>query len=59
MIKEIHRLEKESRELRMRKYELSKEQRLFVEQMRQPFAVCQFLDQGIVIHAVSDGFCGV
>ena len=41
----------------MEQYELSKEQRLFVEQMRQPFAVCQFLDQGVVILAVSDGFC--
>ena len=41
----------------MKQYELSKEQRLFVEQMRQPFAVCQFLDQGVVILAVSDGFC--
>ena len=53
----IHRLGKQGRELSMEQYELSKEQRLFVEQMRQPFAVCQFLDQGVVILAVSDGFC--
>lgn len=41
----------------MKKYEFSKEQRAFIEAMRQPFAVCQFLDKGVVTLAVSDGFC--
>ena len=43
----------------MEQYELSKEQRRFIEGMRQPFAVCQFLDRGVVTLAVSDGFCGL
>lgn len=41
----------------MKKYEFSKEQRSFIEGMRQPFAVCQFLEKGVVTLAVSDGFC--
>ena len=41
----------------MKKYEFTDEQRAFIEQMRQPFAVCQFLEKGVVTLAVSDGFC--
>ena len=36
---------------------ISKDQKRFIEEMRAPFAVCQFLDKGVVTHAVSDGFC--
>ena len=41
----------------MSRYEFSKEQRQFIERMRQPFAVCQFLDKRVETLAVSDGFC--
>ncbi len=41
----------------MKKYELSTEQLNFIEAMRQPFAVCQFMDKGVVTLALSDGFC--
>ena len=41
----------------MSRYEFSKEQRQFIEGMRQPFAVCQFLDKRVETLAVSDGFC--
>ena len=37
-------------------YELSEEQRSFVEGMRQPFAVCQFSKKGASVLAVSAGF---
>ncbi|MBR3242745.1 MAG: EAL domain-containing protein [Parasporobacterium sp.] len=41
----------------MRKYEFSKEQLALMEEMRQPFVVCQFLEKNVVTLAVSDGFC--
>lgn len=41
----------------MKKYEFTKEKRSFIEGMRQPFAVCQFLETGVVTLVVSDGFC--
>ena len=41
----------------MKEYELSEDQRVFIESMRQPFAICQFLERGIVTLVVSDGFC--
>ncbi len=41
----------------MKNYQLSEEQRLFIERMRQPFAVCQFLSEGVTTLAVSDGLC--
>ena len=41
----------------MSRYELSKEQRQFIERMRQPFVICQFLDKRVETLAVSDGFC--
>ena len=41
----------------MKKYELSKEQRRFIEEMRMPFALCQFMDKEVATLAVSDGFC--
>ena len=28
-----------------------------IEGLRQPFAVCQFMEKGVVTLAVSDGFC--
>ena len=37
--------------------ELSVEQKLFIEGMRQPFAVCRFQNKGIDLLALSDGFC--
>ena len=37
--------------------EFTKDQRAFIERMRLPFALCQFLDKGVVTLAVSDGFC--
>ncbi len=41
----------------MQRYELPQEQRAFIEAMRQPFAVCQYVEGGITTLAVSDGFC--
>ena len=41
----------------MNKYEFSEDQRLFIEGMRQPFAVCQILEKEIAGIAISDGFC--
>jgi PAS domain S-box-containing protein len=41
----------------MRKYELSKDQRLFIEGMRLPFALCQFMEKEVTTLAVSDGYC--
>lgn len=41
----------------MKRYELSQEQKTFIEGMRQPFAVCQYLDKGLETLAVSDGLC--
>ena len=41
----------------MKLFEFSKEQRSFIEAMRQPFAVSQFTEKGVVTLAVSDGFC--
>lgn len=41
----------------MKEYKLSKEQQLYIERMRLPFAVCQFLEKGVVTLAISDGFC--
>ena len=41
----------------MSRYEFTKDQRQFIEGMRQPFAVCQFLGKRVETIAVSDGFC--
>ncbi len=41
----------------MKQNVLSKDQQVFVEGMRQPFAVCQFLEKGVETIVVSDGFC--
>ncbi len=41
----------------MKKHEFPKDQQLLIERMRQPFAVCQFLDKGVATLAISDGFC--
>ena len=41
----------------MRQYEFTKDQKAFIEGMHQPFAVCQFLEKGVVTLAVSQGFC--
>ena len=41
----------------MKRYEFTKDQRLFIETMRQPFVVCQIMDKRVVALAVSDGFC--
>ncbi|MBQ7515862.1 MAG: GGDEF domain-containing protein [Schwartzia sp.] len=41
----------------MERYEFKKEQMAFIEGMRQPFAVYQFVDKKVVTLALSDGFC--
>ncbi|MBQ7479866.1 MAG: EAL domain-containing protein [Selenomonadaceae bacterium] len=41
----------------MGKYEFTKEQMEFIEGLRQPFAVYQFLNKKVVTLALSDGFC--
>ena len=41
----------------MKAYELTKDQQAFIQRMRQPFAIFQFLDKSVVAFAVSDGFC--
>ena len=41
----------------MKIYKFSKDQRLLIEGMRQPFAICQFIEKGVMTLAVSDGFC--
>ena len=41
----------------MKRHEFSRDQLSFIEGMRLPFAVCQFLDKSVVTLAVSDGFC--
>ena len=41
----------------MEKYEFTKEELAFIEGMRQPFAVYQFVDKKVVTLALSDGFC--
>ena len=41
----------------MKKYTLSNDQLSFIERMRQPFAVYQFVDKKVVTIALSDGFC--
>ncbi len=41
----------------MKKHELPDSERLFFEQMPVPIAVFQFLEQGVDVLAVSDGFC--
>ena len=41
----------------MKKYEFTKEQRAFIEGMRIPFAVSQFLEKGVATLVVSNGFC--
>lgn len=38
-------------------YSLPEDERRFIERMRVPFALCQFLDKGVKNLAVSDGFC--
>ena len=41
----------------MKKYELPKDQLSFIERMRQPFAVYQYIDKKVVTLALSVGFC--
>ncbi len=41
----------------MKEYRFSEEQLSFIERMRQPFVVCQFMEKSVVTLAVSDGFC--
>lgn len=41
----------------MEKYVLSKEQMSFIERMKQPFAIYQFLNKRVVTIALSEGFC--
>ena len=41
----------------MEKYELTKEYKSFIEGLRQPFAVYQYVDKKVVTLALSDGFC--
>ncbi len=41
----------------MEKYEFPREQMSFIEGMRQPFAVYQYIDNRVVTVALSDGFC--
>ena len=40
----------------MDRYEFTKDQRAFIEAMRQPFVVCQLMGRRVVALAVSDGF---
>ena len=41
----------------MKKYEFTAEKRSALESLRQPFAVCQFINKRVVTLLVSDGFC--
>lgn len=41
----------------MEKYKLSEDQLSFINSMRQPFVICQFLNKTVKTLAVSDGFC--
>ncbi len=41
----------------MERYEFTKEQQSFIEGLRQPFAVYQFVNRKVVTLALSDGFC--
>ena len=43
----------------MQKYELIKEQRLFIEEMRLPFAVCQIREKEVVPLAVSVSYLDI
>ena len=40
----------------MKKYDFPQERRAIIEKMRQPFALCQFIDGEVVFLAVSDGY---
>ncbi len=41
----------------MERYEFTKEQQCFIEGLKQPFAVYQFVNKKVVTLALSDGFC--
>ncbi len=41
----------------MGRYEFTQEQQRFIEDMKQPFAVYQYLNKKVVTIALSDGFC--
>ena len=41
----------------MKQYEFTRDQRMFIEGMRQPFVVCQIMGRRVEALAVSDGFC--
>ena len=51
------RLNPEGKASNMKQYEFTKDQRMLIEAMRQPFVVCQIMDKRVVPLAVSDGFC--
>ncbi len=41
----------------MERYEFPKDQKAFIEELKQPFAVYQYLNKKVVTLALSDGFC--
>ena len=41
----------------MERYEFTKEQKAFMEGLKQPFAVYQYLNKKVVALALSEGFC--
>ncbi len=41
----------------MERYEFTQEQQFFLEGLKQPYAVYQFVDKKVVTLALSDGFC--
>ena len=41
----------------MKQYGFTRDQRMFIEGMRQPFVVCQIMGRRVAALAVSDGFC--
>ena len=41
----------------MERYELPKDQKAFIEGLKQPFAVYQYVNKKVVTLALSDGFC--
>ncbi|MBR1885380.1 MAG: EAL domain-containing protein [Schwartzia sp.] len=43
--------------MRKERYEFSRERKAFLEGLKQPFAVYQFLEKKVVTLALSDGFC--
>ena len=41
----------------MERYEFTRERQSFIEGLKQPFAVYQFLNKTLVTLALSEGFC--